>query len=72
MHSRTEVVLDQDDQTNLLELDAYLVYKETIVAQAAKLLQSDPRWMGYWSSYRLHNARYLPIENGDMQMLKPA
>ncbi len=63
--------LDRDDQSNLLNLDVYRVHKESIVAQAKELLLSDPRWMGYWSSYRLHNARYLPISSEDMQMLKP-
>ncbi|MGD1391409.1 sulfatase-like hydrolase/transferase [Vibrio harveyi] len=63
--------LDKDDQSNLFDLDEYQIHKEAIVLQAAQLLQSDPRWSGYWSSYRLHNARYLPSAGGDMQMLKP-
>lgn len=63
--------VDIDDQTNLLEQEKYLAMKEEIVQQAAMLLQSDPRWSGYWASYRLHNAKYLPILNVDMQMLKP-
>ncbi|MCG9624426.1 sulfatase-like hydrolase/transferase [Vibrio mediterranei] len=63
--------LDRDDQTNLLDSSDYLIHKESIVAQAKDLLLSDPRWMGYWSSYRLHNARYLPVSSEDMQMLKP-
>lgn len=63
--------VDIDDQNNLLELDKYQAMKKEIVQQAATLLQSDARWSGYWASYRLHNARFLPISNTDMQMLKP-
>ncbi|MGV2990665.1 sulfatase-like hydrolase/transferase [Vibrio sp. E150_011] len=63
--------LDKDDQSNLLEREEYQIHKESIVLQAKALLFSDPRWMGYWSSYRLHNARYLPASSEDMQMLKP-
>ena len=63
--------LDKDDQSNLFDLEEYQIHKEAIVIQAAQLLQSDLRWAGDWSSYRLHNARYLPVNGGDMQMLKP-
>lgn len=60
-----------DDQVNLFEMEEFLNQKPTIVELAAELLQSDPRWAGYWASYRLHNARFLPINKTDMQMLKP-
>ena len=60
-----------DDQNNLFDLPHYLAHKPQIVERAAALLQSDSRWSGYWASYRLHNARFLPVNDSDMQMLKP-
>lgn len=64
--------LELDDQINRFYFEENDHIRQLIIEEAAELLSSDPRWFGYWASYRLHNMEYLPVQNGtDMQMLKP-
>lgn len=65
--------LDQDEQVNLFYTKESEQVRQDVIEYGAKIFSSDPRWMGYWASYRLHNMEQLPVQNSvDMQMLKPA
>lgn len=60
--------LDSEDAENLIhrpELDE--VRKEMIQLLGAAL-ESDPRWTGYWSEFRIARFRDLPKAEGDMQL----
>ncbi len=63
--------VDADDQINHFYDPDKKKLVATIVNGVAKVMQSDNRWLGYWSTFRLHNASYLPKANDDMQMFKP-
>lgn len=64
--------LTLDDQINRFYLQETSHIRQVVIQEAAELFSSDPRWFGYWASYRLHNMEYLPVQSGtDMQMLKP-
>lgn len=63
--------IDADDQINHFYDKNLQGVRQTIVDRVAKIMQSDNRWLGYWATFRLHNAEYLPIAGDDMQMFKP-
>ncbi|WED29223.1 sulfatase-like hydrolase/transferase [Vibrio sp. DW001] len=64
--------LDIDDQVNLFYLEEFDNIKQAVIDKGAEIFSSDPRWAGYWASFRLHNMEHLPMQhNQDMQMLKP-
>lgn len=61
----------EDDGNNLSVDPAYLDVRSKMLLRMGEVLQSDRRWLGYWSTFRLHKARFLPSAGGDMQMFKP-
>lgn len=62
-----------DSQSNLFYAAEGQKLRKILVDKMAHVLSSDPRWRGYWASYRLHNMEWLSSEYlGDMQFLKPA
>jgi arylsulfatase A-like enzyme len=64
--------LDIDDQVNLFYDEDLDNVRAQIIEEGAAIFGSDPRWAGYWASFRLHNMERLPAnQNQDMQMLKP-
>ena len=63
--------INKDDQVNLFYKKEYFKIREEIILELAAILQSDPRWLGYWSAFRLHNAELLPVAAEDMQMVIP-
>lgn len=64
--------VDADVQVNQFYEKTGEKLRPQLVEKMAQVLTSDPRWRGYWASYRLHNMEYLPEDVGsDMQMLKP-
>ncbi len=64
--------LEQDEQVNLFYTKEGEALQPAIIKYGAEVFSSDPRWFGYWASYRLHNMELLPKQhNSDMQMLKP-
>jgi len=60
-----------EDGTNLINDKKYEDVKIKIIRRVGKILASDNRWIGYWATFRLHNAEYLPVSGDDMQMFKP-
>jgi hypothetical protein len=64
--------LESDNQVNLFYKPEGESIRTELIAQVAKIFSSDPRWLGYWASFRLHNMELLPkADHDDMQMLKP-
>ncbi|MDV7102809.1 sulfatase-like hydrolase/transferase [Vibrio sp. TH_r3] len=64
--------VDADVQVNQFYQTVGIELRPQLVNKMAEVLSSDPRWRGYWASYRLHNMEYLSEDaNNDMQMLKP-
>ncbi|MFA0088661.1 sulfatase-like hydrolase/transferase [Vibrio sp. 10N.261.51.F12] len=64
--------MDQDQQVNQFYLEMGEKLRPVLVNKMAQVLSADPRWRGYWASYRLHNMEDLPVDShSDMQMLKP-
>lgn len=65
--------VDADVQTNQYYETIGEELRSQLVEKMAQVLSSDPRWRGYWASYRLHNMEYLSEDGlSDMQMLKPS
>ncbi|SNZ01760.1 sulfatase-like hydrolase/transferase [Flagellimonas pacifica] len=63
--------IDADDQINHFHDKDKDELVKLIVNKVAEVMQADNRWLGYWATFRLHNAAYLPKTNDDMQMFKP-
>lgn len=64
--------INADSQENLFYQSEGKSLRNNLVNKMAQVLSSDPRWRGYWASYRLHNMEWLNGEyHGDMQFLKP-
>ncbi len=61
----------RDDCVNLLGDPAYKDTGERMIRLLGSILAGDRRWLGYWSTYRLHMAEHLPDSGGDMQMFVP-
>lgn len=64
--------LSKDNQLNLIDQPDLEYTRKEIISEVAHVLQSDRRWLGYWSTFRLHNAKYLDVAENDMQMTIPA
>jgi hypothetical protein len=64
--------LDQDEQINVFNDADKQSLREEIAIKGQRLLSNDPRFAGYWASFRLHNMHLLPTQSSeDMQMFKP-
>ena len=63
--------IDADDQINRFYSPENEQLRKEIILRSADVLRSDNRWLGYWATFRLHNAEYLPIADDDMQMFRP-
>ncbi len=61
-----------DECINLAADHRYKDVRLQMIRQLADVLKSDPRWLGYWSTFRLLRAEELPGDGGDMQMFVPA
>ncbi len=60
------------DPVNLIGDRRYDAVHQRIVQKLGGIISQDKRWLGYWSTFRLHNAALLPEAGGDMQMFVPA
>ena len=60
-----------DDGPNLIAEPKYADLRKRMIRRLGALLEVDSRWLGYWSTFRLHKAEDLPQATGDMQMFKP-
>lgn len=61
--------LSSNDATNLIDNPDYSAVREEMIHRLGKALQSDPRWGGYWTQFRLARFASLPLVKGDMQLL---
>ncbi|MBN1291453.1 MAG: sulfatase-like hydrolase/transferase [Candidatus Latescibacteria bacterium] len=61
----------EPDPVNLIDNVRYQDVRKKIVRKVGEVLSKDPRWLGYWSTFRLHNAEMLPKSGEDMQMFVP-
>lgn len=62
--------LDSVDAVNLIDDPHYAQVRKEMIRTLGKALQSDPRWIGFWSEFRLAHFNDLPETEGDMQMFK--
>lgn len=61
----------EPDPVNVFHDPRHRKIAESMILRMGDILRSDPRWLGYWSTFRLHNADVLPRGEGDMQMFVP-
>jgi len=65
--------LNSVDATNLIHDPAYASIREQMIRALGSALQQDPRWVGYWSEFRIARYESLPRTGGDMQLFtKPS
>jgi arylsulfatase A-like enzyme len=65
--------LDNDDARNLINDPARKGILRDLIHQLGAALSADPRFVGYWSEFRIARYADLPRTTGDMQMFtKPA
>lgn len=60
--------LDSVDAVNLVGDPRYAQTHNEMIRVLGAALQSDPRWIGFWSEFRLAHFDDLPETRGDMQM----
>lgn len=60
--------LDAVDAVNLIDAPEYEETRRTMLRMLGDALQADPRWVGYWSEFRVARYADLPRATGDMQM----
>jgi arylsulfatase A-like enzyme len=60
--------LKSDDAVNLIDQKEYASVREEMTHRLGAALQSDPRWVGYWSEFRVARFASLPQPKGDMQL----
>jgi arylsulfatase A-like enzyme len=60
--------LDSADAVNLAGDPHYAQIRKELIRVLGTALQSDPRWLGFWSEFRLAHFADLPETQGDMQM----
>ena len=62
--------LDSDDATNCISDPSLAPVRREMIRQLGAALSSDPRWIGYWSEFRLAHYDDLPRQQGDMQLFQ--
>jgi hypothetical protein len=60
--------LRDEDATNLSTDPGHSERRQEMIGRLGDLLAHDPRWLGYWSSFRIDHYFDLPTQNGDMQL----
>lgn len=60
--------LDSDDAVNVIDKPEYASIRKEMIRTLGAALQSDPRWIGYWSEFRITRFEDLPLTAGDMQL----
>jgi arylsulfatase A-like enzyme len=63
--------LDSADAENLAANPEYAAIHKQMVARLGAFLEKDPRWIGYWHSFRVDHYFDLPRPQGDPQMFRP-
>lgn len=59
------------DAENLAANPEYAAEHKQMVARLGAFLEKDPRWIGYWHSFRIDHYFDLPRPTGDPQMFRP-
>ena len=62
--------LNAVEAENLAQEPAQAALRKEMIDRLGALLQSDERWGGYWSPYRVEKFFELPRTSGSMQLLK--
>lgn len=62
--------LDSNDAVNRIDDPELAAVRREMILQLGAALSSDPRWVGYWSEFRLAHYADLPREQGDMQLFE--
>jgi arylsulfatase A-like enzyme len=62
--------LNAVEAANLVRQPEHAALRKEMIERLGAALQSDTRWGGYWSSYRVDHFAKLPKRSGDMQLLK--
>jgi arylsulfatase A-like enzyme len=60
--------MGSNDADNLIDNPDYAAVREEMIHRLGTALESDPRWGGYWTQFRLAHFASLPKAEGDMQM----
>jgi arylsulfatase A-like enzyme len=63
--------LNSVDAENLAQAPEHAMLRKQMIDRLGAALQSDPRWLGYWASFRIDNFFELPNLSGDMQLIEP-
>ena len=61
--------LASDDPLNLARLPEHRKTRAGMIAALGAFLERDPRWLGWWSSFRIDHYEDLPKAAGDSQLL---
>jgi arylsulfatase A-like enzyme len=56
------------DAENLAQKPEYAAQRKRMIERLGSALQQDPRWLGYWSEFRIAQYFDLPRSRGDMQL----
>jgi arylsulfatase A-like enzyme len=62
--------LDSNDAVSRIDDPELADVRKEMIRQLGVALSSDPRWVGYWSEFRLAHYNDLPREKGDMQLFE--
>lgn len=62
--------LDSNDAVNRIGDPELAGVRREMIRELGAALSSDPRWVGYWSEFRLAHYDDLPREQGDMQLFE--
>ena len=60
--------LDSVDAVNLIRSADHAKVRKELILRLGAALQADPRWVGYWSEFRIAKFKDLPKTEGDMQL----
>jgi arylsulfatase A-like enzyme len=60
--------LDSVDAVNLIDSPQHAQVRAELIDRLGAALQADPRWVGYWSEFRIARYNDLPKTTGDMQL----
>lgn len=60
--------LESEDAVNLINSPDHAKVRSELIGRLGAALQADPRWVGYWSEFRIARFQDLPKAEGDMQL----
>lgn len=63
--------LNAVEARNLAGEPAHRDLRREMIGRLGSVLQRDPRWLGYWASFRVDRFSELPRVQGDMQLVEP-